>query len=198
MAIIGGLLILLGFALFVAALVAMFKPLPKLRMATRKAAAIGMALSVASCLVGSGISPTADTELATPAEVDEEVEPAEPMIGYEMSGEQLLARMNSLWSEQEQPGAFAVRTSAEVEAGDNKGSRTTNACVSSAVCALIQESPARKVTTVILIMGGDGDQLETLKLMNYQIGVIGIFEPEAEIGLQEAGGRIQLWGDQLC
>lgn len=181
MAIIGGLLILVGFALFVAALVAMFKPLPKLRMATRKAAAVGMALSVASCLVGSGISPRTETEPVATAEVDGEVEPAEPVTGYEMSGEQLLERMNSVWAEHGRAGAFAVRTSEEVKAGENKGGWTTNACASSEVCALIEESPDRLVTAVILLMGGDGTHLDALELMNYQLGVIRIFEPDTDI-----------------
>lgn len=77
MAALGGLLILFGFALFVAALVAMFKPLPRLRMATRKAAAIGMALSVGSCIVGGAISPADPDAPSAVADADSEVvEPA--------------------------------------------------------------------------------------------------------------------------
>lgn len=83
MAAIGGILVLAGLALFVLALIAMFKPLPKLRMGTRKAAAIGMALSVGSCIVGGAITPTDDADPAAPvqvaeAEADTPAEPAAP------------------------------------------------------------------------------------------------------------------------
>ncbi|MDP2214995.1 DUF4352 domain-containing protein [Phenylobacterium sp.] len=83
MAAIGGILVLAGFVLFVLALVAMFKPLPKLRMGTRKAAAIGMALSVGSCIVGGAITPTDGADPSAPvqvaeAEADTPAEPAAP------------------------------------------------------------------------------------------------------------------------
>ncbi len=71
MAAFGGLLILAGFVLFILAAVAMFKPLPKLRMGTRKAAAIGLALSVGSCVVGGSLQPSDGTDTTEAVEVAE-------------------------------------------------------------------------------------------------------------------------------
>lgn len=51
-------LVFFGIALFSAALVALIWPLPKLRMGSRKAAAIGLALAVGSCVAGAALVPT--------------------------------------------------------------------------------------------------------------------------------------------
>jgi hypothetical protein len=53
----GSVLIGSGLVLFVVALAAVFRPLPKLKMSTRKAAAAGLALSVASCVGGAVLMP---------------------------------------------------------------------------------------------------------------------------------------------
>ena len=53
MLIIGTLIAMASMAAFVVAAVAVFQPMPKLKMPTPKAAAIGMLLSVASCAAGS-------------------------------------------------------------------------------------------------------------------------------------------------
>lgn len=57
-----GLLILFGLALFVAALIALVKPLPKLWMGSRKAALVGLAASIASCSVGASLAPKPNSE----------------------------------------------------------------------------------------------------------------------------------------
>lgn len=65
---LGGGLILLGFAAFAIALFSFFKPLPKLKLASRKASAVLGALSVASCVAGGAIMPAAPAA-PEPAEV---------------------------------------------------------------------------------------------------------------------------------
>lgn len=181
MAVVGGLFILFGVALFVASLVAVFKPLPKLRMATRNAAGVGLALSVGSCFVGSAISPSSETAPTTKAEAFAEVSPETPAAGFEMSAEQLLNRLNSEWSKQERAGAFAINDVGEVEAGKNKGGQITTACAADGVCVMIEEQPSRKISALILAMGGStaGNAFD---LIAFQLAAIQIFEPTAEIG----------------
>lgn len=55
---LGGVLILLGFTAFAIALFSFFKPLPKLRLASRKASGVLAALSVGSCIAGGAVMPT--------------------------------------------------------------------------------------------------------------------------------------------
>jgi len=54
---LGGVLALGGTFLFVAALVALFRPLPRLWMATRNTAVAGIALSIVSCAAGGALLP---------------------------------------------------------------------------------------------------------------------------------------------
>lgn len=48
----------MGFAAFAVALFSFFKPLPKLRLASRKASGVLAALSVGSCIAGGAVMPT--------------------------------------------------------------------------------------------------------------------------------------------
>jgi len=60
----GVILILIGMAVFVAALVAMIRPLSRLWMPTRKAATVGLALSLGSCLLGGSLMPPPEKAVA--------------------------------------------------------------------------------------------------------------------------------------
>jgi hypothetical protein len=81
-ALIGG-----GLALFVIALVAVFRPLPKFKLPTRKAATVGMALSVASCVTGAAFMPT-DQDIAQAAAVKQtEAKVAKDALGKEITAE---------------------------------------------------------------------------------------------------------------
>ena len=75
---LGGLFALFGFGLFATAAFAMFKPLPKLRMGSRKAAAVGMALSVGSCVMGGALMPPTTAEDAPEQAAVEAAAPAAP------------------------------------------------------------------------------------------------------------------------
>lgn len=64
----GPLLFLIGLAIAGAAIFAFFKPLPKLRMATRQSAAIGLVLGLASCVTGLSLPEgTKPASQATPS-----------------------------------------------------------------------------------------------------------------------------------
>lgn len=73
------ILILLGLAAFAIAVFSFFKPLPKLKLATRKASAVLCALSVASCVAGGAILPTPPAVPATAPELAE-VKPAPTIV----------------------------------------------------------------------------------------------------------------------
>ena len=57
---LGGILILLGFTAFAIALFSFFKPLPKLKLATKRGSAVLVALSAASCIAGGALMPKPD------------------------------------------------------------------------------------------------------------------------------------------
>ena len=61
-----GLLVLLGFALFVLGVVALFKPLPRIWLKSRGMAAVAMVLGVGSCVAAGAMMPRVTTEPARP------------------------------------------------------------------------------------------------------------------------------------
>lgn len=184
---LGGLLILIGFAVFGVSFWSFFKPLPTLRLASRRASAIGLALSVASCMLGSSLGGPKSTETIPSADVaSTAAAPAEPASeeaasAYDMDRDTFLRRLNATWTELDNPGAFAAQSTSEVEAGENKGGKLTNACASKDVCAIIEENPKGRVTALVLAMGGEGTPSEALRLMALQTSVLRLFEPEADL-----------------
>lgn len=76
------LLSLLGVAAFGVAVFTFFKPLPKLRLATRKASGVLAALSVGSCVAGGALmpAPPAPAPAAAPAAEPAEVRPPPTVI----------------------------------------------------------------------------------------------------------------------
>lgn len=51
------ILVLIGVVLFILAVIAFFKPLPKLKLGSKKAAGVAMLLSLGSCVVGGALAP---------------------------------------------------------------------------------------------------------------------------------------------
>jgi hypothetical protein len=83
----GSALIGFGLVFFFIALIAVFRPLPKFKMPTRKAAAAGMALSVASCVSGVPFMPT-DQDIAKAVAVEQaEASAANDALKMEISTE---------------------------------------------------------------------------------------------------------------
>jgi len=76
--------ILIGVMLFLLAVISFFRPLPKLKLATKKAAGVALLLSLGSCIVGGalapeidGIAPSADLETSSAVETPAQAAPAE-------------------------------------------------------------------------------------------------------------------------
>ena len=86
------ILSLLGLTAFAVAVFSFFKPLPKLRLATRKASGVLAALSVGSCVAGGALLPT-------PPVAPEESTQVEALAPIEASTAQVEQEANAMWAQ---------------------------------------------------------------------------------------------------
>lgn len=186
MELVGGLLVLLSLAALALGFFALFRPIRRLGLGSRKRAAIAMASSVAAFFVGAAMLPPAPTVEAAPeaAAAQEVTKPTEATVpklqpsGIGVTRAQLLDRVNSEWSDMGRAGAFARNSEAEIDDGPWRGGRSYTDCSSRNVCLMTVAQPSGALVSATSMAAGDGSRASGTDALAAHIALVRTFAPD--------------------
>ena len=191
--VIGVLWVIAAPLVFIAGLVALIRPLPKLGLKTRLHAAGAILLSL--FLLGFGVlmlppvqphgqpeqpPPPAPVPPAksgpAPATPVPAVRPARSDV-FDMSGADFIARVNLQMMAMELP-LYERRNTTRVEAGTNEGGHIISTCAASQACLLIEETPDSQLLSATFMGGADGSPDSAVTLLANLMGPLKAVEPD--------------------
>lgn len=213
---LGGSLLLLSMLTFVVGLVALIRPIRRLKLGSRARAGGLMVASVLAFGIGASLLPPVPPSPASPsappvsklaarpsapapakpAPVQPSRQPPAPAAiaaeeqsvskTYDFTPDDYLSRLNAMWSRSGAEGAFSLMGDQPIVKGDYRGGAILRACARTMVCVLITKAPAGHVAQVMVATAHDGSDEQTLDVMRAHIFAAKAIEP----GSKELGAVI--------